>query len=68
MNEEAVVKKIYVQVQGVPEPTFVILHPDGQVVRTPYIAIDGPSELVHDPALGKYIVLTSSPIRITRDL
>lgn len=59
--------RIYVQVKDVAQPVFVLLYPDGRIVRSPYVAIDGPSELVNDASLGKLIVLTKAPIRLTPD-
>jgi hypothetical protein len=59
--------RIYVQTKNVEEPMFVILYEDGRLVMSPYVAIDGPSELVSDVGLGKLIVLTQSPLRLTPD-
>lgn len=59
--------RIYVQVKDVAQPVFVVFYPDGRIVRSPYVAIDGPSELVNDEALGKLVVATDAPLRFTRD-
>jgi hypothetical protein len=59
--------KIYVQVKDVPRPVFVILDENRQKTTSEYILIEGPSECVYDEELGKFIVLTESTLRLTRD-